>query len=592
MKLALILASLVLLIAPRMTNADPIKTEVVQNDGKWQLLRDGKPYLIKGAGGGRSMNLLAEMGGNSVRTWGADNLQSQLDEAQKLGLTVTVGIWLEHERKGFDYNDEKQVAAQLERAKQAILKYKDHPAVLIWGIGNEMEGYKPEVNPAIWKAVNDIAAMAKQIDPNHPTMTVIAEIGGKKIPSIHQMCPAIDVVGINSYGGCPTIAKRYKDAGGTKPYVITEFGPVGWWEIPKTPFGAVQEPTSTDKAAMYRKSYEGAVSSQPGLCLGSYAFLWGWKQEATLTWFGMLMPDGNTTEAAVTMSELWTGKPAKNHAPVTEHLKLAEGNTVAPGTTINASLKASDPDGDPITTQWVLTSESKYGEGGDKEAPLKTFSDAIVSGDNTSARVKIPAEPGIYRLYAYVKDDHNHCSVSNVPILAKAEAASETDAAPKLVIYADDMKDAPFTPSGWMGKTDAIALDPACTTSPHKGKTCMKLEYRAADIFGGVVWQYPANDWGDKPDARDLSGAKRLSFWARGEKGGEKVEFKFGILDPGKKFADSASGSTTEELTTEWKNYSIDLAGKDMSKIKTGFCWVVAGQRAPITFYLDDVRYE
>ena len=35
MKRALILATLVLLIAPRMTNADPIKTEVVQKDGKW-----------------------------------------------------------------------------------------------------------------------------------------------------------------------------------------------------------------------------------------------------------------------------------------------------------------------------------------------------------------------------------------------------------------------------------------------------------------------------------------------------------------------------------------------------------------------------
>ena len=78
----------------------------------------------------------------------------------------------------------------------------------MWGIGNEMEGYKNGDNQAIWKAVNDIAAMAKQIDPNHPTMTVVAEIGGARVKCIHELCPAIDIVGINSYGGCASIPKR------------------------------------------------------------------------------------------------------------------------------------------------------------------------------------------------------------------------------------------------------------------------------------------------------------------------------------------------------------------------------------------------
>jgi hypothetical protein len=42
-----------------------------------------------------------------------------------------------------------------------------------------MEGYDSGDSPAIWKAVNDVAAMAKEIDPDHPTMTVTAEIGLK-----------------------------------------------------------------------------------------------------------------------------------------------------------------------------------------------------------------------------------------------------------------------------------------------------------------------------------------------------------------------------------------------------------------------------
>lgn len=576
-------------------SAQAIKTEVVRQDGKWALLRDGKPYFIKGVGGGGPLPLLAQLGGNSVRTWGAEHLDAELDEAQKLGLSVAVGLWLGQERAGFNYNDPKQVADQFQTCKQWILKYKDHPAVLMWSIGNEMEGYQNGDNPAIWKAVNDIAAMAKQVDPNHPTMTVIAEIGGARVKSINQFCPSIDIIGINSYAGCASIPKRYVEAGGTKPYVITEFGVPGTWETPKTSYGAVQEPTSTEKAESYRRSYEQGIASQPGLCFGSYAFTWGWKQEGTLTWFGMILPDGSKTEAVETMGELWSGKPAANHAPTIEPLKLQGSDTVEPGQVVTANLKTSDPDGDPVKVTWLLTNESTYGSGGDRETPIKRFPNAIVKSDNEHAEVKLPSEPGIYRLYAYARDDHGHCAVANIPMLVKKSEAtsnSETPAKAKLVIYADGMTDAPYAPTGWMGKTDAIAIDPQCKVSPHSGATCMKLDYRAADNFGGIAWQDPPNDWGDKPGGHDLTGAKRLSFWARGDKGGEKVQFKFGILGADKKFPDSASGETTVDLTNQWKQYTIDLSGKDLSRIKTGFCWVVAGQGAPITFYLDDVQYE
>ena len=70
----------------------------------YQLLRNGAPYLIKGAGGDGSLEALAAAGGNSTRTWGADHLDSVLDEAQKRGVTVTVGIWLGHEEHGFKYD--------------------------------------------------------------------------------------------------------------------------------------------------------------------------------------------------------------------------------------------------------------------------------------------------------------------------------------------------------------------------------------------------------------------------------------------------------------------------------------------------------
>ncbi|NNF17457.1 MAG: hypothetical protein HKN70_11985, partial [Gammaproteobacteria bacterium] len=96
---------------------------VQQADGSYTLLRNGKPYLVKGAGlGGRrgtsgTLDLLADSGGNSIRTWGIDQIERMvdgknlLDRTHELGITVSVGFWVQHARHGFDYGD----AASIDR---------------------------------------------------------------------------------------------------------------------------------------------------------------------------------------------------------------------------------------------------------------------------------------------------------------------------------------------------------------------------------------------------------------------------------------------------------------------------------------------
>jgi hypothetical protein len=144
-----------------------------------------------------------------------------------------------------------------------------------------------------------------------------------------------------------------------------------------------------------------------------------------------------------------------------------------------------------------------------------------------------------------------------------------------------------------MGNAGAIKMDPGSTENPHSGQTCLKVEYTARDNWGGVVWQSPANDWGDAPGGWNLTGAKKLTFWARGARGGEVVNFSFGLLGKDKKFPDSASNQLEKvRLTDEWSQYTIYLKGQDLSRIKTGFSWSLAANGAPVTFYLDDIRYE
>ncbi|HEX4052652.1 MAG TPA: hypothetical protein VHX86_00165 [Tepidisphaeraceae bacterium] len=573
-----------------------VKVELRKTATGWTLLREGQPYFIQGAGGDASREMLKKCGGNSFRLWGADDIGPQLDEAQRLGLTVTVGIWLEHTGgpHHFDYHNPQQVAEQLEKVRQAVLKYKDYPAVLVWGIGNEMEGYKDGGDPAVWKAVEQAAALVHKLDPNHPTMTAIAEIGGKRVPSIDEYCPDIDIVGINTYAGGPSVARRYRQLGGFKPFILTEFGPAGTWEVESNAWGAPIELTSTAKVEAYRQTYLRTVLPERGkLCLGSYAFLWGNKQEATATWFGMFLPDGSRLEAVDTMSQFWTGHAPAHRCPQMQPMKLDRDN-VKGGETIHATLNVTDPDHYPLTAKWVLTNDpAVYQTGGAYQETARNFPDAVVSGDTHGAEIHMPDRVGPYWLYAYVYDGHGGAATAVASVHVNAAGPESLGTKLPLVLYADGAADSPYIASGWMGDSKSIAVDDKCATNPHDGTDCMKCQFNAATGFGGIAWQNPANNWGDQPGGLDLSGAKKLTFWARGEEGGEVVSFKLGILGADKKFPDSDHAELPNvTLSTDWKRYSLDLTDKDLHRIETGFVWVLAASGKPVTFYLDDVQYE
>ncbi len=578
----------------RADDAGPVPVKIVKTANGDQLVRGGKPYFIKGAGGDGSKPMLKADGGNSWRTWGVGpDTQGQLDEAQKLGMTVTVGFWMGHTSQGFNYNDAAAVAAQKEAVRQAILKYRDSPALLVWALGNEMEEQGNEDNLPMWNAIEDIAKMAHALDPNHPTMTVVAEVGGDKIQQINAHCPDIDIVGLNSYGGGSSIGQRYIAAGGVKPYVVTEYGPPGTWEAGKNAWGVVPELTSTQKAERYQATYEKSILGQP-LCLGSYAFTWGYKQEATATWFGLLLPDGDKLGAVDTLTQLWSGHAPATLCPAISSLTIDGGGQGAPGTVVHAALAASDPQHDPLSVQWVLQADpATYRTGGGAEDKPPFYPEDILVGTATAATVKLPAAPGAYRLYAYVRNTHGGAAVANVSLDAvKSAAGAAKKATLPLTLYAEDGGPQPYVPAGYMGTTAAIKMDPACTVQPHSGKTCLKIDYTYLDNWGGVVWQDPANDWGDKPGGLDLTGAKQISFWARGDKGGEAVTFVYGLLGSDKTYSDSSTGKTEVTLTKDWKQYTIPLTGKDLSQIKTGFAWTLAANGHPVTFYLDDIRYE
>ena len=157
----------------------------------------------------------------------------------------------------------------------------------------------------------------------------------------------------------------------------------------------------------------------------------------------------------------------------------------------------------------------------------------------------------------------------------------------------EDEGEAVFIGSGWMGSTDFIEYDDCWKENPHSGESCIKCVFSDPKTWGGIVWQNPANNWGDEEGGVDLTGAKQLSFWARGDKGNEMVEFKMGLIAKNKPFWDTGKASLGKiTLTKDWKQYVIPLEGKDLSRIMTGFSWTAKGRADPVVFYIDDIVYE
>lgn len=187
------------------------------------------------------------------------------------------------------------------------------------------------------------------------------------------------------------------------------------------------------------------------------------------------------------------------------------------------------------------------------------------------------------------------CIAIGMPALANA---AEGAFKPFSVYTDESAPDNHFSATGWMGDYADITMDGAFTVNPHSGSTCVKVTYSKMASQGagwvGVYWQEPGNNWGNRPGGFDLTGATKLTFWARGDKGGELVkEFKIGGIKG--QYPDSdLAGIGPVALTTEWKQYTIDLAGKNLTNIIGGFCWATSLDKNPngAVFYLDDIRYE
>jgi hypothetical protein len=398
--------------------------KIIEENNSYYLEINGKPFFVKGVVGDTYLEKVQFYGGNSIRM---GSRKENLDKALQLGLNVLVNLPAGAERYGFSYDDTAAVKKQTDKIISIVNNTKDHPSVLMWAVGNELDFIPPNnpFNPKVWDAVNQAAREIHSIDPNHPVMTVIGTSRMYKVADIVKRCPDLDLLGINSYGDIYTIADTLAKYGWTKPYVIAEWGPDGYWEVKKTSWKAPYEQTGREKYDCYESKYLRAMSARNVRCLGSYVFYWsGFKQETTHTWFCMFDSTGLESPQVGLMHKMWTGMMKDNEAPIVDSLNIDkyvryQDIIAAPGSQHSASVKASDPDKDQLSYKWEIKPEAKYASyaGQGEIAPKPVL--GLVTGNSSEVNFKAPAEPGAYRLFVYAFDNKGHFSTANLPFLVK-----------------------------------------------------------------------------------------------------------------------------------------------------------------------------
>lgn len=407
----------------------PKKVELLHKNGQYQLTVDGEPFYIKGAGlelG--SIKSLTNFGGNAFRTWRVNNGEKTgrqiLDEALEQGLMVCMGLDVARERHGFDYSDKQAVATQLAEIKKDILELKDHPALLMWGIGNELN--LRHTNPKVWDAVNDLSKMIHQLDPNHPTSTMLAGAESDVIALVAKMCPDLDLLSFQIYGEIDKLPSYLQTSNYRGAYMITEWGATGHWESPHTDWDRSIEANSSDKAESYRTRYLDYIVADTQQCIGSFVFLWGQKQERTPTWYGVFLENGNHTEAAQVMYHLWTGKRPKHPVPHLSELTV-NGLTASDNVRLKANhsytaqVRIEDINQQPVNYRWHLMKEvdrTLESDGGDFEPTPDIVWQQSASNNSPQVEFIAPSK-GEYRLFVYVDNAFNGSATANLPVLVE-----------------------------------------------------------------------------------------------------------------------------------------------------------------------------
>ena len=400
------------------------KVRVVGGQGNWALAVNGAIWTVKGMTWGppagdfpQHVANLKELGVNTIRTWGTDaGSKVLLDAAAAAGIRVVAGFWLAPgggPGSGGCPNyvtDAAYKASSMNDIVTWVTAYKDHPGVLLWDVGNESllglgncySGAELEAQRDAYATfVNDAAKRIHQIDPNHPVTSTDAWTGSW--PYYKKNAPDLDLYGLNSYGAVCDAKQTWIDGGYTKPYLITEGGPAGEWEVDDDVNGVPDLGTDADNAAGYTTAWQ-CIQAHRGVALGATLFHYGNEGDFGGIWFN-IKPGNNKRLSYYAVAKAYGGPAAHatNTPPVFSSMTIQGSTAVVAGSTVTVNAPATDPDGDAIT--YKVFGNSKYINDAGGLAEL------AFTRSGSTFTFTAPQLLGVWKAYVFAEDGHGNVGV-------------------------------------------------------------------------------------------------------------------------------------------------------------------------------------
>ena len=405
---------------PLTTPPTPTGSSVVSvtgTQGNWQLQVNGAPYYIKGVTWGPPTNAalaympdLQSMGVNTVRTWGTDaTTQPLLDAAAAYNIKVINGFWL---NQGQDYlNDTTYKTNTLNTIKQWVNTYKNDPAVLMWDVGNEViltmqntySGTQLEQERnAYAQYVEQVVQAIHSIDPYHPVTSTDAWTGAW--PYYKANTPDLDLYAVNSYGAVCNVKQAWVSGGYNKPYIVTESGEAGEWEVPNDANGVPTEPSDVQKAQGYKTAW-GCISGHTGVALGATLFNYGFENDFGGVWFNLITGKWKRL-SYYAVRQIYGGQSTTNTPPVITNLAVSQ-NSIPAGSQFTVSANVSNPNNNLLRYHLMFT--SKYVDGA-----TGLLNANFTQTGPTSFSVTAPETMGTWKVYLYAYDGQGNVGIETI----------------------------------------------------------------------------------------------------------------------------------------------------------------------------------
>jgi len=401
------------------------KVEIRQENGTYKMYRNGNPFFIKGAVGHTHIAELAASGGNTLLIWDTALIEKTLQEAALNNTAVIVGMDVPSGELTAWYKDEVKVNRMFTAYQHLVNKYKNHPALLAWGLGNELIMPISAQSGHFYKTYNRVLKMIHEQDPDHPVTTTIINYQKQSILNIRWKIRGLDFISISTYNKIKDIRWELRKLKliWDGPFMLSEWSPNGGWEAETTVWGAPLENTSTKKAEQYYHYYKTFMPLENPRFLGSLAFYWGNRQEYTHTWYSVYDEYGTPTEIKEALGDCWNGRQTTHQSVQLQYMMIdsmgARDNILlSPGSTHAASLLLAEGQaGDSLRYSWEIIKEDWFNWGRTWHYFKRPAAIQGLVADSTAQNTMFicPKKEGPYRIFVNVYNKKGFCATANTP---------------------------------------------------------------------------------------------------------------------------------------------------------------------------------